>query len=45
MTRELSIIALQEAESGLKQLALYHYIARFGDGTADTDGWLMMTVQ
>ena len=41
---ELSIIALQEAESGLKQWALYHYIAGLGDGTADTDGWLTMTV-
>ena len=42
---ELSIIALQEAESGLKQWALYHYITSLGDGTADTDGWLKMTVQ
>ena len=41
---ELSIIALQEAESGLKQWALYHYIASLGDGTADTNGWLTMTV-
>ena len=41
---ELSIIALQEAESGLKQCAVYHYIASLGDGTADTDGWLTMTV-
>ena len=41
---ELSIIALQEAESGLKQWALYHYIASLGDGTADMDGWLTMTV-
>ena len=40
----LSIIALQEADSGLKQWALYHYIASLGDGTADTDGWLTMTV-
>ena len=40
----LSIIALQEALSGLKQWALYHYIASLGDGTADTDGWLTMTV-
>ena len=40
----LSIIALQEAKSGLKQWALYHYIASLGDGTADTDGWLTITV-
>ena len=38
---ELSIMALQEAESGLKQWALYHYIANLGDGTADG---LMMVV-
>ena len=25
-------------------LYLYHYIASLGDGTADTDGWLTMTV-
>ena len=35
---------LQEAESVLKQCALYHYIASLGDGTADTDGLLKMTV-
>ena len=40
----LSIIALKETDSGLKQWALYHYIASLGDGTADTDGWLTMTV-
>ena len=40
----LSIIALKEADSGLMQWALYHYIASLGDGTADTDGWLTMTV-
>ena len=43
--RELFIIALQEAESGLKQWAIYHYIASLGDGTADADSWLKMTVQ
>ena len=37
--------SLQKAASGLKQWALYHYIANLGDGTADTDGWLKMTVQ
>ena len=42
---ELSIIVLQEVESGLKQCALFHFIASLGDGTADTDGWLKMTVQ
>ena len=42
---ELSIIALQEAESGVKQWALYHYIASLGDGTVDADGWLTMMVQ
>ena len=42
---ELYIIALQEAESGLKQWAPYHYIASLGDGMADADGWLKMTVQ
>ena len=42
---ELYIKALQEAESGLKQWALYHYIAGLSDGTADADGWLEMTVQ
>ena len=36
--------ALKETDSGLKQWALYHYIASLGDGTADTDGWLTMTV-
>ena len=40
----LSIIALKETDSGLKQWALYHYIASLGDGTANTDGWLKMTV-
>ena len=30
--------------SDLKQWALYHYIASLGDGTADADGWLKMTV-
>ena len=39
------IISLQEAASGLKQWALYHYIASLGDGTADANGWLTMTVQ
>ena len=29
----------------VKQWALYHYIASLGDGTADADGWLNMTVQ
>ena len=43
-TWDSEFIALQEAGSGLKQLSLYHYIASLGDGTADTDGWLAMTV-
>ena len=29
----------------IKQWAPYHYIASLGDGTADADGWLKMTVQ
>ena len=49
----LSIISLQEAESGLKQWAPYHYIARMDGSMAGTAGWLnmlkmtvqMMTVQ
>ena len=28
-----------------KKWAFYHYIARLGDGTADADGWLKMTIQ
>ena len=30
---------------GLKQWALYHYIANLGDSTAEADDWLKMTVQ
>ena len=45
ITYKFYIIALQEAGSGLNQWALYHYITSLGDGTADADGWLKMTVQ
>ena len=36
---ELSIISMQESESGLKQGALYHYIASLGDRHSG-HGWL-----